>query len=198
MKHLTIRAKTAALLIGPPFSGKHKVLGKILGSRLTEPTVFISTDEPPDEIVEKFGLHGANGNISFIDCYSRQVAENISDTRSIIRVPGPAALTEISKSVSDFCNKLKKPLYIFDSLSTVLIYSDMTMLSRFLQLLISKVKNNNASIIFTVEQGMHEGKDTALLMHLVDTVIETKRHGNDVLCRVIDGTGTQESWTGLR
>ncbi|MEK6934592.1 MAG: hypothetical protein AABW46_01810, partial [Nanoarchaeota archaeon] len=63
---------------------------------------------------------------------------------------------------------------IFQSLSTMLLYSKPEAIERFVQIIIAKTKNAGGSIFFTIEEGMHDKKVIFGLKHLMDGVIEVK------------------------
>ena len=126
--------------------------------------------------------------LRFVDCYSHQTGNIIPDTVDTKRVAGPLALNEMSIALADtersFLKNKSRHLVIFDSLSTLIMYSNSEMVARFIQVLIAKVKNKGGSIIFTIEQGMHDSKAVITMEHLMDGIIEVKKDRNKILFKV--------------
>ena len=182
-----IPEKSAILIIGPPLSNKKDILYKLITSSLgrSEPVLFITTDYFPSDIEKDlaknkilFKNYEKKGYLKFLDCYSSQAKSSLSDTTIIKYIPGPLALSDISVALSEIessYHKLSKHQnIIFQSLSTMLLYSKPEAIERFVQIIIAKTKNAGGSIFFTIEEGMHDKKVIFGLKHLMDGVIEVK------------------------
>jgi hypothetical protein len=57
------------------------------------------------------------------------------------------------------------------------------MVGRFLQVIIAKVKNAGGSILFTMEEGMHDEKVVITIEHLMDAVIHIKKDAGNILVK---------------
>lgn len=198
---------SASILIGPPLSGKKEFLYKYMLERLKdkEPVIFLSTDTSPEDIkkdlVKNKIFYGTYSKIlRFIDCYSQQAGNNLEDTNDTKRVSGPLAFNEVSIVLShlerEFYNINPKHHIIFDSLSTILMYSNPQMMGRFLQILVAKIKNAEGSILFTLEEGMHEQKDIITIEHLMNVIIHIKHEKGKTLV-MADGVDGLDDWTEL-
>ena len=119
------------------------------------------------------------------------------DTENVKYVSGPLALNELSIAIGEFGREFLKKEFeyviIFDSLSTLLMYSNADAIARFLQILIAKIKNLNGSVVFTLEQGMHDEKAVVTIEHLMDSIIEVKKENSKVFSKENGG-----SWTELK
>ncbi|MFH1668447.1 MAG: RAD55 family ATPase [Candidatus Woesearchaeota archaeon] len=201
-----IPTNSASLLIGPPLAGKKNVIYSYIQESLTnkEPLLFISTDKSPEEMKKDMikskifvTKHETEGILKYIDCYTHQTDETAKDTDSIRRVSGPLALNEISIALSDiereFIRKNPSHKVIFNSLSTVLMYSNPQMVGRFLQVIIAKIKKAGGSILLTMEEGMHDEKVIVTIEHLMDAVIHVKKEEDKTMIRM-DGVPGFESW----
>lgn len=182
-----IPENSAILIIGKPLSNKKKVIYNLILKNLKKgnPILYITTDHFPKEIESdlqknkiQYKKYEKQGDLIFIDCYSAQTNSSISSTKIVKKVPGPLALNEISVALSEiessFYRKNKKPVIIFQSLSTMLIYSKPEAIQRFVQVIIAKVKKAGSSIFFTIEEGMHDKKTIIGLEHLMNGIIEIK------------------------
>lgn len=175
--------KSAVLIIGPPISNKTEFIYAITSDLLKDkPLLFVTTDHFPKDIEESLKKNKIDPQqlekkdyLKFIDSYSAQAKDSISNTNSIKMVPGPLALNEISVGIAEieneFYKKHKKLAVMFNSLSTLLIYSKARAVQRFIQVIIARTKKLNGTIFFTVEKGMHDEKIMVGLIHLMDAII---------------------------
>jgi KaiC/GvpD/RAD55 family RecA-like ATPase len=205
----SIPNNSASLLIGPPLAGEKSIIYNYLQKSLEgdEPVVFVSTDKSPEDIkkdmlqmkifVTKFETEK---RLIYIDCCSKQTDESIKDTNCIRRVSGPLALNEMSIALSDierdFIRKSPSHKVIFNSLSTVLMYSNPQTVGRFLQVIIARVKKAGGSILLTLEEGMHDEKVIVTIEHLMDVIIHVKKEEDKVIVRA-DGIAGFEKWSGF-
>jgi len=201
---INIPQNSASIVISPPLSGKKEFLYNYLQDSLKskEPVIFLSTDSSSEDIKKdllkaKIYYGTYKDILRFVDCYSQQAGNNVQDSEDTKRVPGPIALNEISVVLAQIEAELykisEKHIVIFDSLSTLLMYSNPQMIGRFLQILIAKIKNAGGSVIFTLEEGMHDPKDMVTIEHLMQAIIHVKRENDGVFVRA-DGIDNLRDW----
>jgi len=201
---ISLPLNSASIILSSPLSGKKEFLYQKLQESLKnkEPVIFLLTDSSPEdikkELVKNKIFYGAAGNfLKFVDCYSQQAGNNVEDTSDIKRVSGPLALNEISISLAQLEAELyrlsPKHLVLFDSLSTLLMYSNPPMVGRFLQILIAKIKNAGGSVLFTLEEGMHDPKDMVTIEHLMQAIIHVKKEKEKIVIKA-DGISGFEDW----
>jgi KaiC/GvpD/RAD55 family RecA-like ATPase len=195
-----MNSKKSTLVLSKPLEGKKEFIENYAKNAIKESKtlLFVLTDKNPEQIKQELLKDKIFfKNIYFVDGYSQQAGLNIQKSEDIKYVSGPLALNEISIAVSDFQREfLKKEtphLIIFDSLSTLLMYSNAEAIGRFLQILIAKIKNLEGDAVFTIEQGMHDEKSVVAIEHLMDSIIEIKKDGNKILTKENGG-----SWTELK
>lgn len=183
--------RSAILILGPPLSDKKNLIYKLILKSLkkNEPVLFVTTDHFPKDIEQDlqknkilYKKYEKEGNLKFIDCYSAQTQNSMSETSIVKKVSGPLALNEISVALTElegyFYKRNKKHKIIFQSLSTMLIYSRPEAIERFVQVIVARAKSAGGSIFFTIEEGMHDKKTLIALEHLVDGVMRVK--GNKI------------------
>jgi len=204
---IDIPKKSASLIISPPLKGKKEFLYQYIKENLKNknPIIYLLTDSSPEdikkELVKNKIYYGAKkGLLKFIDCYSQQAGNKVEEKEDIKRISGPLALNEISITLAKFEAELHKTnkthKIIFDSLSTLLMYSNPRMVGRFLQTLVAKIKNAGGSILFTLEKGMHDKKDIVTIEHLMQAIIHVKKKNNKTLIKT-EGIEGLEKWTEL-
>ncbi len=183
---------TATLIIGKPFSGKHDLLMKMLKKEKRD-ILYVTTTKTPEEFKSIFGRK----NIHFIDTYTLQSGIHEESSHAIRRVPSPVALTEILIEISEFEAEHGPYVLVLDSLSTLLLYTNCSTVTRFLQVLLLKVRKHSSDSIFLMEGGMHDDKVVTTIEHLMDRRIETKKDGRSFKLREV----TKERhgrWESLR
>ena len=158
--------------------------------------LFVLTDKNPEQMKQEFLKDKIFfKNLYFVDCYSLQTGGKIQGNEDIRYVSGPLALNEMSIAISEFGRKFlkdeKKYDVIFDSLSTLFIYSNAEAIARFLQVLIAKIKNLEGDVLFTLEEGMHDDKAIVTIEHLMDSVVEVKKESNKLLIKESGGNWTE-------
>jgi KaiC/GvpD/RAD55 family RecA-like ATPase len=156
------------LLIGDPWSAKRELGLTMLseGLRNNEAAICISATKTAEEMRAQWLECGLTpsfeqaGKVKFVDCYSKMIASNASDTSSIKRVPSIIDYTKLAVAVNEWCSGffLKDvPIRVmFDSLSTLLIYSTLQTVMRFLHIFLGQLRRQNVLGFLTVEEGAHD------------------------------------------
>jgi KaiC/GvpD/RAD55 family RecA-like ATPase len=201
-----IPQNSAVVVISPPLEGKEVLVSNSIKDDLKEkvPVLIISTDKSAEDfknelVKEKifFGDAESKGLLAFIDCYSMHVGEAVKNTSSIKRVPGPLALNEISVALSDiekeFFRKSPKHCIVFNSLSTMLMYSNPQAIGRFVQVVIAKIKKAGGSAFFTLEEGMHTPDVIVMMEHMMDYIVFVKRENGKLFVKA-KGLDGFEDW----
>ena len=179
--------KTATLILSKPLEGKREFIESQVRTMIKEnrTILFVLTDKNPGqakkELLESKIFFKS---IYFVDCYSMQTDGECKEEENVKYASGPLALNEISIAISEFEREFLKTetpyTIIFDSLSTLLMYSNANAIARFLQILIAKIKNFGGNVVFTMEEGMHDPKDIATIEHLMEEITEIKKEKNKV------------------
>ena len=188
-------------------SGKKEFIYNILQESLKnkEPVIFLSTDSSSVDIKKelmqnKIFYASAGNTLRFIDCYSQQAGAPAKETEDTKIVSGPIALNEISIALAqleaEFHKISPKHTVVFDSLSTLLMYSNPQMVGRFLQILIAKIRQAGGSVMFTLEEGMHKPEDMITIEHLMQAIIHLKKEQDKVLIKA-DGIPGLGEWGEL-
>ena len=204
---INLPPNSASIIISPPLSGKKEFIYQLLQESLKnkEPVIFLSKDnsiiDNKKDLMKNKIFYGAAGNtLRFIDCYSQQTGIPAQETPDTKIVSGPIALNEISIALSQLETEFHtiKPTHkiIFDSLSTTLMYSNPQMVGRFLQILIAKIRQAGGTILFTLEEGMNEPKDTITIEHLMQAILHIRKEKGKILLKAFGIEGF-EDWKEL-
>ncbi|MCW4000763.1 MAG: RAD55 family ATPase [Candidatus Bathyarchaeota archaeon] len=156
------------LVMGDPWSSKREVGLTMLsaGLRNNEAAICISATKTAEEIRARWLECGLTptfeqeGRVKFVDCYSKMIGVNASDTPSIKRVPSIIEYTKLTVAVNEWCSgfffKNTVVRVLFDSLSTLLIYSSLQTVMRFLHIFLGQLRKQNVLGFLIVEEGAHD------------------------------------------
>jgi len=168
------------MVIGPPLIGKVSLVKEIVWGEIEKGSgvIYVTTKETGEEILREF----ENVDIRVIDCVSKLAISDVSDTENIKRVASPLDLTGISVGVNKFLEEYfkqgKTAVIVFDSLSNLLMYSNLQTVFRFLHVLTTRIRAAKAKAIYIVEEGMHDEKTVATLKQIFNGVIELKEEND--------------------
>ncbi|HEV8360430.1 MAG TPA: RAD55 family ATPase [Candidatus Thermoplasmatota archaeon] len=206
-----VPAQSCTLLVGPPFLGK-EVLARLFllaGLRAGQPAVMVCTDATAAEAtgfleaIEPRTVEWVQrGLLRFVDTYSRTIgADDHHPTAEL--VDGTLDLNALSGAVNAAQQQLlphgPQHRLVFDSLSTLLAYTNPPTAFRFLQVFLGRARRAGATTMLQLEAGMHAEADVQMLKHLAHGVIEVRSEAGKPLLRV-EGLGVTESrgWVEYR
>jgi len=184
-----IPAVTNTMLYSPPFIGKENILNKFVLSGLEgeEPVIFVLTDKEMEKLDKNFPRYESEGKVKYIDIYSKGV-ELKEEGENVIFVDSPINRERITSAIiateKEYTKKYERHRLIFDSISTLIVYSDAKAVFRFLQVVSGTCKRLGATSIFSMTRGMHEELEVQTIKHLMDGVIEMREEGSRMQLRV--------------
>jgi len=201
-----IRKGSNIMLIGPPMSQKEVILYNIMyhGTAINENAVItVTTGESASQIMEWFEenkLVLPMSIVGIIDCVTRSMGGAASETESIKIVSSPVDLTGIGVRISQFFEKFsnkknyrKIQLHI-NSLSTILMYSNIHTVFRFMHVFTGRIKAAGAMGIFIMDSGMHDEQTITTLKQLFDGIIEIKSDNNRNYIRTVGLSSKPTPW----
>ena len=166
------------MLVGPLGSGKSTYAEAFLaeGIALGFPAVFVTTDVSPRVIRNDMSRHGwtieeqeASGKFIFIDGYSERMgAPKTSSARSLAKVDD---ISELGIVLSEVLENLVVARVVIDSLSTLILHSNPVTMPRAVQRLSGRITQSSHSIMYVLEEGVHDEKTYATFSYLADAVL---------------------------
>lgn len=202
-----INEGTNVMLLGPPASGKDVILNNIMYSSLSnnEGIILVSTKASGEDVFRWFEEAGLDigpykGRIGIIDCVSKVVGMGLGDTDTIKRASSPVNLTGISVGITnlfeDFWMKggVRQIRLCVDSLSTLLMYTNLQAIFRFLHVHTRRVKAAGALGTYVVEDGMHDAQTMVSLQQLFDATIKLENEGGVAYMQAIGLTPKPTKW----
>ena len=201
-----IRKGSNIMLIGPPMSGKEAILNYIMYHGAVEnenAVITVTTRESAVHILDWFKENKLNlpmERIGIIDCVSKTLGGPAVENESIKIASSPVDLTGIGVKISQFFeeffmkkNTQKIQLHI-NSLSTILMYSNIQTVFRFLHVFTGRIKAASALGIYVIESGMHDEQAVATLKQLFDGMIEIKSEEDKNFIRVVGISQKPTPW----
>jgi KaiC/GvpD/RAD55 family RecA-like ATPase len=197
------------LIIGPPMTGKSFLVRQILKKGLNngEAGILITTKDTGELVTRWFrengvDIEGPSCHCGIVDCVSKtlRMDTQVKDTEKVLTVSSPVDLTGISVRVNDLLERFwmkedkKKIRIVIESLSTLLMYSNIQTVFRFLHVFTGRVRSADAVGLYTVEDGMHDPQAIITLKQLVQGIVEIKEEENKHFLRVTGLTSAPTQW----
>ena len=198
-----IPEKASIILIGPPGCGKSTLAKQFIAQGIKEKqeAMYVTLDSSPDEITSSMKTFGwrSGSLLNFIDAYSWRVGKGkgkhtISNLGNVneLNIEISAVIQEQTKS------KIKRS--VFDSISTLLIYANPSLVVKFIPVLLAKEKQGGYTNILILEEGVHDAKTVTTLNYVTDGVIEFKMEGDKRFLRIsrMKNTKHKRDWVEFK
>ncbi len=201
-----IKKGSNIMLIGPPMSGKEAILNLIAyhGAINNENAIImVTTRESATHILDWFKENKLTlpmSRIGIVDCVTKTLGGTAVETENIKIASSPLDLTGIGVKISQFFEEffmkknIRKIQLHINSLSTILMYSNIQTVFRFLHVFTGRIKAAGALGIYVIESGMHEEQAIATLKQLFDGMIEIKSENDKTLIRVVGLSSKPTPW----
>ena len=195
------------MLVGPLGTGKTTYAEAFLaeGIALGFPAVFVTTDVSPRVVRNDMSRHGwtieeqeASGQFVFIDGYSERMgAPKITSARSLAKVDD---ISELGIVLSEVLEELVVARVVIDSLSTLILHSSPEKMPGAVQRLSGRVTQSSHSIMYVLEEGVHDEKTYATFSYLADAVLRFRIDDrgqipiHQIRMERMRGTDTSREW----
>lgn len=199
------------LLYGPPFLGKDVLARKYLleGWRRGEPGIMVLTDESATNeraafaaMDPSFAKYEQAGLVQFVDAYSRSIGAVEVDGH-VEYVDGAMDLNGVSLGLNNAERKVlpdhPEHRVVFDSISTLITFTNPQTVFRFLQVLVGRTRLAGAAGLLLMDAGMHSDAEVQTFKHLMNGVIEVRPDNGKNMVRA-DGVGIMDNpgWVEYR
>lgn len=167
------------LIIGPPHSGKRDICFDFVCNciNMEHAAVYVTTNYDAETIISHLPcgqkLDAARQSLRVIDYYSAQAGLPIRDSK--ISVVGPENLTDLSIDIDRVRKDLAKHAhFIFDSITTLATRFGEDAITRFIQIIVGRVREARGLGIYLLEEGAHSEFFYNRLKALFDGIIELR------------------------
>lgn len=203
-----IKAGSNIMLIGPPMSGKNVILNNIIyaGLENNEAAVLVSTGETGESVLEWFeqnslSIEKHKERFGIVDCMSKTLGLSVGDTPLIKRASSPVDLTGIGVKISQFLSEefwmkrgIRSTRLCVNSLSTILMYSNLQTVFRFLHVFTGRIRSANALGVYILGEGMHDEQSITTLKQLFNGVLEIKAKNDAYYIRGVGFSAKPTNW----
>ncbi|WP_339104420.1 recombinase RecA [Haloterrigena salinisoli] len=175
---------TNLLIAGPPLTGKREIAFDILasGANRGNGSIVVTTKDSADKVLETFTDSldaGVEPDIGVVDCVTKQRGiGTVDDDPRIKYASSPVDMTGIGIKLSEFLQEfyeghgLTENRVLLHSVSTLLMYSDLQTVFRFLHVFTGRIQSADAMGLYVIDSTAHDDQTMNTLKQLFDAVIE--------------------------
>ncbi|MEF8815127.1 MAG: ATPase domain-containing protein [Halovenus sp.] len=174
---------TNILVVGPPLSGKRLLAFEALaqGADEGEGSVILTSRDSADRVLADFRSVLADpesAHIGIVDCVSQHQGQSTSDSDLVKYASSPKDMTGMGIKFSEFLEEfygergLEQTRVAVDSLSPLLVYSDLQTVFRFMHVLTGRIEDAGAVGVHIVDSTAHDAETRNTLKQLFDGIVE--------------------------
>ncbi len=175
---------TNLLISGPPLTGKHSLALDILadGVDTGDSAVVVTTKNGADSVLQDLSdrTTAEGAPVAVVDCVTRQQGiDAVRDVNRIKYTSSPEDMTGIGINFSEFLEafhasqEITNNRILLNSLSTLLMYSDLETVFRFLHVFTGRIQSVDGLGVFCIDEPTHDGQTMNTLKQLFDGIITT-------------------------
>jgi len=188
---------TNLLVKGPPLVGKRRFAMETLaaGTRNGDGTIIVSTRDTAVRMRDQFTAlldDHSDPVVGVVDAVTEHIGRSGGGEWTKC-VASPEAMSAIGVKFSEFIQALytdherERNRVLVDSLSTLLVYSNLQTVFRFLHVFTSRVENAGGLGLYTLASTAHGDESLSTLTHLFDATLAVEADGTATLT-LPDGT----------
>jgi KaiC/GvpD/RAD55 family RecA-like ATPase len=201
-----IKKGSNIMLIGPPMSKKEFILYYIMyhgATKNNDAIITVATNESATHILDWFKenkLVLPQSRVGIVDCVTKIYGGSEVENECIKMASSPVDLTGIGVKIGQFFNdffmkkNIQKTQLHINSLSTILIYSNIQTVFRFMHVFTGRIKASGALGIYVIESSMHNEQTIATLKQLFDGMIEIKSENDKNFIRAVGLSSKPTPW----
>ncbi|PSQ17181.1 recombinase RecA [Halobacteriales archaeon QS_8_69_26] len=182
------------LISGPPLTGKRLLALETLavGSRQGEGALIVTTKDSADTVLQEYGeVVGDRDGIAVgvVDCVTQQRGVERVDDARVKYASSPVDMTGIGIKLSEFIEEfyegrgIRRNRILLHSISTLLMYSNLQTVFRFLHVFTGRVQSASALGLYVIDETAHDGQTMNTLKQLFDGVVTVDEDGEPTLRR---------------
>ena len=180
----TVESGTNLLLSGPPLTGKRALGLDILseGTRRGEGAIIVTTKDSAERVLGQYGkrIDYETEPVAVVDCVTRQQGVGDATETDLVKyASSPVDMTGIGIKLSEVLQSftgdrgLEQNRIMVHSLSTLLMYSNLQTVFRFLHVFTGRIQSVDALGLFAIDSTAHDEQTMNTLKQLFDGVVTT-------------------------
>lgn len=201
----SVEAGTSLLVSGPPLTGKRQLLLRLLarGARDGDGSLVVTTRESAGNVADEYA--SLVGEVEqpqwYIDCTGTDGGH--ADATNVRLVSSPGELTGMGIQFSEIAHEaadadVDRVRVGFDSLSPLLMYSDLQRVFRFLHVFTSQIQSRDWFGAFVIDPDTHEPREVNTLRQLFDGILELRETNDGTVELRVRGLGSDTTgWVAL-
>lgn len=179
-----VQPGTNILVTGPPLTGKRSLTLDILaaGTQNGDGAIVVTTKDSGTRVLDDYAKRVAyEGHpVAVVDCVSRQ--QGVGDLRDDDRIKytsSPVDMTGIGIKLSEFLQafyqeqEIDRNRIMVHSLSTLLMYSNLQTVFRFLHVFTGRIQSVDGLGLFCIDSSAHDDRTMNTLKQLFDGIVRT-------------------------
>lgn len=179
---------TNLLMAGPPMTGKRTLALRLLaaGAQDGEGSIIVSTKDGGEKILQDFrNLAGDSDSapVGVVDCVTKQQGmRNSQPSEHVTYASSPVDMTGIGIKLSEYLQHFYQDRSIHHnrillySLSTLLMYSNLQTVFRFLHVFTGRIQSADALGIFVIDSTAHDEQTMSTLKQLFDGELQVREN----------------------
>jgi KaiC/GvpD/RAD55 family RecA-like ATPase len=182
-----VESGTNILVTGPPLVGKRRLALETLsvGTRDGEGTIIVSTRDSATRVRADLGELVTDrllSTVGIVDAVTEHIGQTTSDTMTKY-TSSPRDMSAIGIKFSEFIQSFytdqqrEHNRISLDSVTTLLLYSNLQTVFRFLHVFTSRVENVDGLGLYTIESTAHDQETMNTLEQLFDARIDVDESG---------------------
>ncbi|RLM62655.1 recombinase RecA [Halorubrum sp. Atlit-26R] len=177
---------TNILLTGPPLSGKRSIMMDILaaGTDRDEGAIVVTTKDGADRVLRDYEKRTPYEGkpVAVVDCVTRQQGGDTRESDRIKYASSPVDMTGIGIKLSEFLQAfgdrgIERNRVMVHSLSTLLMYSDLQTVFRFLHVFTGRVQSVDGLGLYSIDSTAHDDQAMNTLKQLFDGIVTVPEDG---------------------
>ena len=177
---------TNILLTGPPLSGKRSIMMDVLaaGTDRDEGAIVVTTKDGADRVLRDYEKRTPYEGkpVAVVDCVTRQQGGETRESDRIKYASSPVDMTGIGIKLSEFLQAfgdrgIERNRVMVHSLSTLLMYSDLQTVFRFLHVFTGRVQSVDGLGLYSIDSTAHDDQAMNTLKQLFDGIISVPEDG---------------------
>lgn len=196
---------TNLLVAGSTNSGKHSFVRTVVteGLRNGEGTVYVTTERSAEEIIGEYDEYDLD-RFGVVDSVTESQSAGEAYSTETVRLTGsPGDMTGIGIEASNLLDRfweergIENNRVCLDSVSTLLMYSDLQTVFRFLHVFTGRVRSIDGLGVFIIDPEMHDKKEYTTVRQLFDGVVEVEEDDDGVRARIDGLSDDTTDWSRL-